>query len=133
MIRYAINTDIDILLQYDKHISKNELKKSIELNRVIVMFEENKLVGWLRFNMFWDSIPFMNMLYFLENERNKGYGTRLIKFWENKMKFKGYDKVMTSTQENETAKYFYTKKGYKECGSFTLPGDYLELIFYKEI
>lgn len=68
--------------------------------------------------MFWDEIPFMNMLYFLEEYRGKGYGTQMVKFLENEMIKLGYDKVMTSSQANEFAQHFYRKLGYQDAGGF---------------
>lgn len=80
MIRYATENDIAILEQYDKHISKEELRNIIKLNRVILMFEGNDFIGWLRFNLFWDNTPFMNMLYFIDGYRGKGNGKKLVQF-----------------------------------------------------
>ena len=134
MIRYANKNDIDILNKYDVHIAKEELEKSIESNRVIVMFDSSEnFIGWLRYNLFWDNTPFMNMLYFLEDYRRKGYGKELVSFWENEMKSKGYNLVLTSTQSNEDAQYFYRKIGYIDNGSFQLPDEPVELILYKSL
>ena len=55
------------------------------------MFNGESFIGWLRFNLFWDNIPFMNMLYFLEDYREKGYGSQLASFWEQEMKKSKYD------------------------------------------
>ena len=112
MIRYANENDIEIISKYDKHISKEELANIIKLKRVIVMYEDDKFVGWLIYNLFWDNTPFMNMLYLLDNERGKGNGSRLVIFWENEMKQKNYEFVLTSTQSNEEAQFFYRKIGY---------------------
>lgn len=106
MIRYANENDIEIISKYDKHISKEELANIIKLKRVIVMYEDDKFVGWLRYNLFWDNTPFMNILYLLDNERGKGNGSRLVIFWENEMKQKNYEFVLTSTQSNEEAQFF---------------------------
>ena len=133
MIRYANENDIEIISKYDKHISRDELESIIKLQRVIVMFEENKFIGWLRYNLFWDNTPFMNMLYLLDNERGKGNGRKLVAFWENEMKNKKYEFVLTSTQSNEEAQFFYRKQGYIDSGSLTLPGEPLEIIFYKKL
>lgn len=133
MIRYANLEDLDILTKYDKHITKEEIINSINLKRIIVMFENNKFVGWLRYNLFWDNTPFLNMLYFLEDERNKGYGSEMISFWEKEMKEKGYCFVMTSTQSNEQAQFFYRKHHYIDSGSLILPQEPLEIMFYKKI
>ena len=133
MIRYANENDIEIISKYDKHISKEELKNIIELQRVIVMFEDSNFIGWLRYNLFWDNTPFMNMLYLLDNERGKGKGSKLVAFWENEMKNKKYDFVLTSTQSNEEAQFFYRKLGYIDSGSLLLPNEPLEIILYKKI
>ncbi len=133
MIRYADKDDIKIISKYDEHISIEELENVIKLKRLIVMFDENKFIGWLRFNLFWDNTPFMNMLYFLDNERGKGYGRQLVSFWEKEMKNKGYECVLTSTQSNEEAQFFYRKLGYIDSGSLLLPNEPLEIIFYKKI
>ena len=46
MIRYANENDIEIISKYDKHISKEELTNIIKLQRVIVMYEDDKFIGW---------------------------------------------------------------------------------------
>lgn len=133
MIRYANLEDLELLKEYDKHISQEELINSINLKRILVMYESDKFVGWLRYNLFWDNIPFVNMLYFLDGERNKGYGSQIVGFWEDEMKKKGYNCVMTSTLSNEQAQFFYRKLGYVDRGSLLLPKEPLEVIFYKEV
>ena len=133
MIRYANENDIEKISKYDKHISKEELKKIIGLQRVIVMYEDNVFIGWLRYNLFWDNTPFMNMLFILDDERGKGKGTQLVTFWEKEMKNKKYDFVLTSTQSNEEAQFFYRKLGYIDSGSLLLPNEPLEIIMYKKI
>lgn len=83
--------------------------------------------------MFWDNTPFMNMLYLLDNERGKGNGSRLVIFWENEMKQKNYEFVLTSTQSNEEAQFFYRKIGYVDSGALLLPNEPLEIILYKKL
>ena len=133
MIRYAEETDIPILSEHDKHISKTELKNCIRLKHILVLFVDEVFVGWLRYNLFWDSTPFMNMLYVLEGMRGKGYGKEFVTFWENEMRQKGYDRVLTSTLSNEQAQFFYRKLGYTDTGSLLLPNEPLEIIFLKNL
>lgn len=132
MIRYADERDFDILSKYDIHINSSELKKSIDDKRILIMFN-NEFIGWLRFGFFWDSIPFMNMLYFLEEHRGKGYGGQLVGFWEKEMRDRQYKTVMTSTQSDEQAQFFYRKNGYSDCGSLLLPDEPLEIIMLKRL
>lgn len=97
------------------------------------MFNGESFIGWLRFNLFWDNIPFMNMLYFLEDYREKGYGSQLVSFWEQEMKKSKYNIVLTSTKSNEQAQFFYRRIGYVDCGSLLLPNEPLEIILLKNI
>ena len=133
VIRYADNSDYSWLIENDKHISEKILKSKIENNEVYVVEINGKLVGWLRYNLFWDNIPFMNMIYFLEEYRNIGIGTKLNNYWEEEMKQKGYNNVLTSTQSNEEAQHFYRKSGYKEIGGFKYFNEPYEIIFQKII
>ncbi len=92
-IRFAEKSDIEILSTYDKHIRITELESSISLGRVIVAEDNGTLLGWLRWNLFWDNIPFMNMLFILEQHRSCGYGRKMVVYWEEHMKTKGYAPV----------------------------------------
>ncbi|MCI9176585.1 MAG: GNAT family N-acetyltransferase [Lachnospiraceae bacterium] len=133
MIRYASSSDFELLSKYENHICETEIKKCISTKRVLIMFYEDTFIGWLRFNLFWDNIPFINLLYFLEDYRRKGFGSRLVGFWENEMLKSGHKIVLTSTQSNEQAQFFYRKIGYTDCGSLLLPGDPLEIIMLKKL
>lgn len=52
MIRYANEMDLEILKKYDYHISEQELRNSIKQKRVLIMLNNNKFIGWLRFIYF---------------------------------------------------------------------------------
>lgn len=133
MIRYADMRDFEVLKEYDKHICEEELKNILPLKRVLVYYQGGGFVGWLRFGLFWDNIPFMNMLYILEEHRGKGCGTELVAFWEREMKNAGFGRVLTSTQSNERAQFFYRKIGYSDCGALLLPNEPLEMFFIKNL
>jgi ribosomal protein S18 acetylase RimI-like enzyme len=131
IIRHADNNDYSWLSENDRHISEKLLKNKID-NKEIYMVEKNgNIIGWLRYNLFWDNIPFMNMLFLLEEYRKIGIGKKLVKYWENEMKQKGYNNILTSTQSNEEAQHFYRKIGYKEIGGFKYFNDPYEIIFQK--
>lgn len=133
-IEYANELDFQFILDNDKHISKNLIKRKLKEGEIIVVRNpDNQIIGWLRYGYFWDNIPFMNMLYINEAYRNKGIGKELVRFWEIEMKKKGYDLVMTSSLSNEQAQHFYRKLGYKDSGGLLLDNQALEIIFIKRI
>jgi ribosomal protein S18 acetylase RimI-like enzyme len=133
LIRYAEITDYQLLKEYDNHITDKTLKIKIESKEIYIVQESDKIIGWLRYNLFWDEIPFMNLLYLLEDYRNKGIGKKLVNYWEIDMKNKGYTNVLTSTQSNENAQHFYRKIGYTEIGGMKYLNEPYELIFHKKI
>lgn len=132
-IRLAQTNDLEILSLNDKHISKCELENLIGLNRIYIIEMNGNFIGWLRYNLFWDNTPFMNMLYISEKNRDQGFGKLLVEHWENEMRVLGYNTVMTSTASDEYAQHFYMKFGYKVVGGFTPFGDPFEVILSKQI
>ena len=100
MIRYAQKNDLEQLRKLDQHLAPSELEQCIRDGRVLVLIRQ-ELVGCLRYNLFWDNLPFMNLLFLAEDERGKGYGTQLIQFWEEEMRRQQHRSVMTSTQSDE--------------------------------
>ncbi len=132
-IRFAKSEDAAWLVRHDKHISEEELGHAILRNRIYIAEKDGGFAGWLRYNLFWDNIPFMNMLYVTEEDRGKGCGRKLVAFWESEMKRQGYSKVMTSTQASEYAQHFYVRLGYEAIGGFLLGGEPYEMLFAKGI
>ncbi len=132
-IRTARPDDIPALREHDRHISERELGHSVRLGRVYVAEEQGQFAGWLRYNLFWDNTPFMNLLYVLDGFRGKGYGRLLVEHWEGRMRDAGCQTVMTSTQSNEYAQHFYNRLGYAAIGGFLLPCEAYELILAKKL
>jgi Acetyltransferases len=133
-IEYASEVDFEFILNNDKHVSKKLVRNKLKEKEVIIAKNhDNEIIGWLRYNYFWDNTPFMNMLYLNEKYRSKGIGKELVGFWENEMRSLGYEMVMTSTLSNEQAQHFYRKLGYKDAGSLLLDDEPLEIIFTKSI
>ena len=133
MIRFATKEDIDILTANDKHVDKQEMLNLISLKRVYVMEEDGKFIGWLRYNLFWDHIPFMNMICLNDSERGKGYGRKFVEFWEDEMRKLGYTKVMTSTASDEFPQHFYIKLGDSTIGGFIPFGEKFEMMLSKKL
>ena len=96
----------------------NEIVEGLEND--LVLLEDNKPVGLLRYNLFWDKFPFCTMLFIEQNYQRKGYGRKLMEHWENDMKSKEYGMLLTSTQVDEDAQHFYRKLGYKDCGGLVI-------------
>ena len=133
-IRLAVAKDKKQVLKYDAHIHPNILGECIHNGLVYVLCDNQRIVGILRYNMFWQSIPFLDLIYLDEDYRGQGWGSRMMAHWEDIMHKMGYMYVMLSTQEDETAKFFYEKIGYRRIGAFLPPEQGAdELMYLKEL
>lgn len=119
-IRYVQDDDKEFWYSLDKHLPLQQFYNKTRDKMGYVLLEDNKPVGLLRYNLFWDKFPFCTMLFIEQNYQRKGYGRKLMEHWENDMKSKEYGMLLTSTQVDEDAQHFYRKLGYKDCGGLVI-------------
>ncbi len=131
IIKVSSESDLHFLKTYDRHLSPKELEYSVQRQRVYIAVQNGVPVGWLRWNLFWDNIPFMNMLYIAEAYRKQGIGRSLVTFWEQEMRKQGYNFVMTSSQSDEQGQHFYRKLGFTDAGALLLRDEPTEIVFVK--
>ena len=133
-IRHVQPEDRIFWFGLDKHLSQKEFDNKVSSKSGYVLLADDVPVGLLRYSLFWDSIPFCNMLYIDARYQRKGYGKKLMAHWEEEMKAQGYERFLTSTQADEEAQHFYRKLGYQDCGGLVMdvPGP-MELILMKAI
>ena len=136
-IRYVEASDKEFWYSLDKHLPETEFENKVYTKRGYVLSLNNKPVGLLRYSLFWDSVPFCTMIFIGCQYQGKGYGKQLIQYWENDMKRRGYEMLLTSTQVDEKAQHFYRKLGYKDCGGFVIDipqyAQPMEMFFIKSI
>ena len=137
MIRLVENQDRNAWYILDKHLPDSAFEEKVRCRQGYVFIEDEKVIGVLRYNLFWDNTPFCTMLFIADGYRGRGYGKRMMGRWEQDMKALGYGMLMTSTQVDEEAQHFYRKLGYKDCGGFVVdvPGyeQPMEMIMIKAV
>ncbi len=137
MIRYVEINDKKEWYDLDRHLPENVFDEKVRTKRGYVLVEDEKIIGLLRYNLFWDNTPFCTMLFIEDSYRSKGYGRQMMEHWEQNMKAQGYGMLMTSTQVDEDAQHFYRKLGYKDAGGFIVdvPGfeQPMEMIMIKAV
>ena len=136
-IRPAKPVDRDFWFTLDRHLPEAAFDRKVRDGQGYVLIEDGAPAALLRFNLFWDLIPFCTLLYVAEGRRGRGLGRALMARWEADMKTLGHGMVLTSTQVDETAQHFYRRLGYADAGGFTVtvPGyeQPLELVMTKDI
>lgn len=119
-IKYAEDYDKDFWFTLDHNMVETEFYHKVKEKQAYIIMEDEVRVGVLRYNYMWDIFPFLNLIFIDWSYHKMGYGRELMEFWENEMKQKGKDVLMTSTQVNEEAQHFYRKLGFKDCGCMVL-------------
>lgn len=132
-IDYAKESDYKYILKRDKHIVETLIRSKINEKEILILRDEGKEIGWMRYGYFWDNTPFMNMIWIDEGYRGQSIGKKVVLYWEELMCERGFTTVMTSTQSNEGAQHFYRKLGYRDVGCLLQENEPLEVILSKQI
>ena len=134
-VRVAGRDDLAFLGARDAHVSADELAAVVDRGRVLLLVDPtvSEPLGWLRWGLFWDMVPFMNMLQVVESSRGQGLGRLLVEDWERRARDAGHALVLTSTMSDERAQHFYRHLGYHDTGALQLPGEAPELLFRKHL
>ena len=125
------------MVRLDRHLPEGGFEEKVRCRQGYVCIENGTIVGLLRYNLFWDIVPFCTLLFIDSDFRGRGFGRQLMQHWEQDMKAVGCGMVMTSTQVDEEAQHFYRKLGYKDAGGFIIdvPGyeQPMEMIMIKAL
>ena len=121
-IRYAQESDRSFWFTLDRHLPESEFEVKVRDRRGYVLCDGDKPAGVMRYNLFWDCIPFLTLIYLQPSSRGKGWGRQAVLHWEAEMRTLGYKMVLTSTQVDEPAQHFYRKLGYRDRGGLFLDG-----------
>lgn len=131
--RLASSSDLPFLGEVDRHVSPDVLTDVVSAERVMVVEVDGVAVGFLRWGLFWDQVPFMNLLWVLPDWRGQGVGTALVDAWEKSQLVAGHSMVLTSTVSAETAQHLYRRLGYVDSGALLLPDEPAELLLRKPL
>ena len=130
----ATDSDYQYIRDHDHHILESLILTKIKENEIYIFRNQDESeIGWMKYGYFWDNTLLMNMIWVDEQFRGQGVGKQVVLFWEDEMKQKGFNLVMTSTQANEEAQNFYRKLGYRDAGCLLLENEPLEIILTKTI
>lgn len=119
-IREVSEADKSFWFTLDKHLDENEFLLKVRDKRGYIIADEEIPIGIMRYNLFWDNMPFLTLIHLKETYHKRGFGKQAMMYWENKMRELGYKMVMTSTQVDEQAQHFYRKLGYRDKGCLCL-------------
>lgn len=136
-VDYATESDLVFWGQVDPDITESELLFTMARKRCYILKVGPIPVGVMRYSLFWDSIPFLNLIYIEESAHGRGYGSQAMEHWESEMCIAGFPCVMTSARVDEEAQFFYRGLGYRDTGCLILDIPRLtqpaEIFFVKQL
>ena len=121
-LKYMQMTDRDFVMGIDSHVNELQYKNRVYTKTGYIIWANGRRTGLLHYSVLWDNLPFLNLIYVAEPNRNQGIGSQALKLWEEDMKVQGYKMVLLSTQVDENAQHFYRKSGYIDCGALLMNG-----------
>lgn len=133
MLRPAIESDFAFLRGLSPEPSDKALHAQIRDGRLRIIESESGSgpIGFLKFSILWETLPFIEVIWFTAGSRGQGLGRRAVQAWEEEMKSRDFNLVLTSTAADETAQRFWRKLGYVDCGSLTVRNKPAEIFLQK--
>lgn len=100
-IRFANEGDIPHLKQLDSWKKDSMWKRKIFGREVIVLEMNNQLVGLIRYDVLWPTVPFLSLFYIEESYRGKGRSSQMLEFLKKNLRDEGYVSLLSSSQTDE--------------------------------
>ena len=89
----------------DSHLSEEAFCRAAQGQMTRWIKTDGGIVGILRYQLFWETIPF---------------GRAAMALWESELVRAGHRMVLVSTRADESAQHFYRTLGYRDCGCLLL-------------
>jgi ribosomal protein S18 acetylase RimI-like enzyme len=116
-VRYAGLEDIAALRELDRWPKEAAWQHKIRAEEVIVATRAEMLVGLIRFEVLWTTVPFMSLILVCPECRGQGVSRLLLGFLESELKRRGYMALLSSSQTNEPEpQAWHRHMGFQENG-----------------
>ncbi len=117
-IRFANRMDLDGCIALDHAtMSAEVIKRKVKQREVMVAEKGGRLVGYLRFEYLWSIVPYVALIWVVEDQRQQGIGRALLHYLENVLRQQGHTALYSSSQANEPApQAWHRHVGFEECG-----------------
>ena len=96
------------------------IKRKVEQGEIIVAEKAGWLVGYLRFEHLWSVVPYVALIWVVEDQRQQGISRAMLHYLENVLRQQGHTALYSSSQANEPEpQAWHRHVGFKECGFIT--------------
>ena len=117
LVRLARPFDIPQLQGLDRWPKEPIWQHKLAGGEVIVLELATEIIGLIRYEVLWTTVPFMGLILIEEPHRNKGYSKLLLEFLKNHLREQGYLALLSSSQTDEpTPQAWHRHMGFKANG-----------------
>jgi len=112
------------------------IKRKIEQREIMVAEKAGQLVGYLRLEYLWSIVPYIALIWVVEEQRQRGVGRAMLHYLENALLEQGHTALYSSSQANEPEpQAWHRHVGFEECGFITgiNEGGIGEVFFRKDL
>lgn len=136
-VRFANQTDLDGCIALDHPTVPAEvIKRKVEQREIIVAGKTGRLVGYLRLEYLWSIVPYIALIWVVEDQRQQGIGGAMLHYLENFLHEQGHTTLYSSSQANEPEpQAWHRHVGFEECGFIVgiNEGEIGEVFFRKDL
>ena len=136
-VRFANRMDLDGCIALDHPaMSAEVIRRKVEQREIIVAEGAGQLVGYLRLEYLWSVVPYVALVWVVDNHRQQGIGRAMLRYLENVLRQQGHAALYSSSQVNEPEpQAWHRHVGFKECGFITgiNEGGIGEIFFRKDL
>lgn len=133
MLRAATESDFAFLRGFANEPGDARVRAQIRDGRLRIIAPGGIPVGFIKFYVLWETLPFIEVIILREECRGRGLGREAVRQWEREMAARSFTRAVISTQADETAQGFWRRIGYSDCGSLNLPGRPSELFMFRDL
>ena len=136
-VRFANQIDLDRCIALDHPtILAEVIKRKVEQREIIVAEKAGRLVGYLRLEYLWSIVPYIALIWVVEDQRHQGIGSAMLHYLENALREQGHTALYSSSQANEPEpQAWHRHVGFEECGFIAgiTEGGVGEIFFRKDL
>ena len=100
-VRFAYDTDLPALQRLDPWPKERVWLHKIAGGKVLVLKLESRVIGLLRYELLWTTVPFMSLIEIEAAHRKQGYSRLMLSFLIGHLKAQGYVALLSSSQTDE--------------------------------
>jgi ribosomal protein S18 acetylase RimI-like enzyme len=117
IVRFAGPDDLEWCVVNDDHVTEQVVRHKIVNDEIIVAEIDGQLIGYVRLEYLWSTIPYLGVIWVLEDYRHEGIGRRLLDYIIQFLSERGHDVLLSSSTANEPEpQAWHRAMGFKECG-----------------